>query len=183
MIFNTTLFLAALFLATSVNAIENIEFNIGGLTIGDKLTGEFSDKYCPKRNKEKKEIECKRVLDIDRIKINVLYLFYESSLVAVSFSYDAQLYRDLVKAYSKKLSHNPHESIEEPINLRTGVEYTNKKKLWHTASGDFFIENYGNNFTRGHAHIHSHEYFKYRSDKKDQINEGEIKKLLGKIFG
>jgi hypothetical protein len=192
MLFKNLLILSVLFFASSANAIEQteldiieldiIEFEINGLKVGDKLTEDFFDNYCAKRDKGKKEIECKRKQNINGVQVSVLYLFYDSSFATVSLSYKSQMYDELVKAYSRKFSHSPHKIIEEPIILRTGVEYTNEKVLWATAAGDFYIEKYGNNFERGYAHLDSHEYIKYVAKKKSERSSSNIGKIFRGLF-
>ena len=175
-------FLSILFYASSANAIKQFEFDLNGLRVGDKLTEEFFINYCPKKDKGKKEVECKGKQDIDGVQVSVLYLFYDSSLVTVSFSFKSQMYRKLVKAYSKKFSDISHEDIEEPIKLRSGVEYTNKKALWVTTSGNFIIEKYRNSFSNGYAHLDSHEYNSYVATKKSERNDGNSKKIFRELF-
>lgn len=163
-------FLPALFFASGAYAIEQVKFDINGLNVGDKLTGEFSSQYCPERTKGKKEIECRRKLTIDGVRVSALYFFLDSSLVTISLSYKSEQYNDLVKAYSKKFSKSPDKRSEESIVLSTGKKYTNKKVLWDTVSGNFIIEKYGNNFIRGYAHLDSHEYIKYMAEKKSALS-------------
>lgn len=192
MLFKNLFILPVLFFASSVNAIEQIEpdiidldiieFEINGLKVGDKLTSEFFDDNCSKKDKGKIEIECKRKQDIDGVQVSVLYLFYDSSLATVSFRYKSEMYPELVKAYSKKFSHLPHKIIEEPIILSTGEEYTNEKVLWATASGDYYIEKYGNNFNQGYAHLDSHKYLQYVAEKKSERNDSNIGKIFRGLF-
>ena len=175
-------FLFIFFFAADVNAIEKIEFDINGLKIGDKLTDEFFNNYCSKKNRGKKEIECKQKLKIDEIPVTAIYFYYDFSLISVLLTYNSDLYDDLVKAYKIKFRHFPDKNIEEPINLRTGVQYTNQKVLWVTTSGDFIIEKYSNSFHDGNAYLKSNEYVKYLEKKKNDSNDGILKRIFSKIF-
>lgn len=172
-----------LFYAGNIFAIEPVKFEVAGLEIGDELTNDFYQQYCLTQANRNKEIECKRKLKMSGVSVLALYLFYDSSLIAVSFSYDSHVYVDLVKAFSKKLSHFPSKKLYETVSLNTGAQYINEKNVWHTTSGDFILEKYGNNLTKGYAHINSQEYLNYLAEKKSEVVDGEIKRLLKKIFG
>lgn len=167
-----------LFFATTVNAIEQIDFDINGLKVGDKLTEEFFNNYCSKEDRKKKEIECKQELKINEIPVTAIYFYYDSSLISILLTYKSDLYHDLVKAYTIKFKHDPHKNIEEPINLRTGVQYTNKKVLWITTSGNFIIEKYSNNFNKGNAHLDSNKYIQYLAKKKSKRNDNRRYKIF-----
>lgn len=176
------LFLPVLLLSTTVYASEKPEFDIDGLKIGDDLTEEFSEQYCPNRNSVRKEIECKRSQNINGVPVSVLYLFYDASLVTVSLSFESKDFPKLVWAYRDKYLDFPYEEIKEPILLGDGVEYRNEKVLWSTTAGEFVIEKYGHNFTKGYAHLDSHEYSKYINKKVNQRSGGKLISLFSEIF-
>ena len=92
------------------------------------------------------------------------------------------MYPKLVKAYSKKLSYSTYETIEDPIILGNGSEYTNKKSLWKTSSGDFVIEKYGSNLNLGYARLNSEDYKKYINRKKRERNGSKIENIFKGIF-
>ena len=170
------------FFTVNVSAKEEIDFNVDGLRVGDKLNEEFEKSYCLKKRKIKKEIECKKKIKINEIDVMARYFFYDSSLVTISLIYDARFYNDLVKSYANKFSRRPHENIREEIYLDENEKYTNEKVLWKTHSGDFAIEKYWNNFTKGYAYLESPEYLKYRKRKENEINGGIMKKVFGDFF-
>jgi hypothetical protein len=180
----TSFYLSCLFFFVSVSAAEKIGFDIDGLKIGDVFTEAFFENYCPKNAKDKKEIQCKRELTVGGVPVVALYLFYDSELISVSLSYETEQYPALVKAYSNKFAHPPHKKVEESIILTTGEKHSNEKVIWTTVNGDFTVEKYGNNFTRGYAHLNTHEYKKYVDDKKAEARgeDGFMKKIFGDIF-
>lgn len=180
--FKKLVFLSFLFYAFNANAIEQINFDIDGLKVGNKLTQEFASNYCPQKSKEEIELECKRKLNIGGVNVSALYFFYNLSLVSVSLSFESNAYHDLVKAYSRKFLHKPHKDIREAIDLNTGEQYTNNKVLWVTDSGSFFIEKYGNNFTRGYAYLNSPEYIEYVEEKKAQRGKGTIRRIFNEVL-
>ncbi len=162
----------------SSTIVKQLEFDINGMKLDDKLTTEFFNKYCPSREKGNSEIECKQSLKLKGVKLSILYFFYDAKLLAISFYYPSSKYSDLIEIYTRKFSQLP-ENKEEPILLSTGVKYTNKKASWNTTSGEFVIEQYWNSFKKGSAHLLSAEYEKYKI-KKSKIDEESI---LEQIFG
>ncbi|MFT5451821.1 MAG: hypothetical protein ACI9N9_001307, partial [Enterobacterales bacterium] len=182
MTLKNVLYLSVFLISANVNASEKPEFDIDGLKIGDKLTEEFSGKYCPIKNNGSKEIECKRKYDINGIPVSVLYLFYGDSLVTVSLSFESKVYSKLVRAYQNKYLDSPYEQFKEPILLGNGEEFTNEKALWSTTAGDFVVEKYGHNFTEGYAHLDSHKYSKYINKKVNQRNGGNLISFFSEIF-
>jgi hypothetical protein len=159
-----------------------LKFDLNGVKPGDKLTEEFFNKHCPSRLKGSSEIECKQRLELNGIKISILYFFYDEKLLAISFNYPSLQYDDLIRTYTRKFSRPPHNKKEDPILLSTGVKYTNKKASWNTASGEFVIEQYWNGFNKGSAHLLSLEYEKYKIRKSKESTEGVIEKIFGDIF-
>jgi len=182
MILKNLLYLSVFLIFTNVNASEKPVFDINGLKIGDKLTEEFSEQYCPIKKNASKEIECKRDQAINGVPVSVLYLFYDDSLITVSLSFESKLFAKLVSAYRNKYLDSPFEQIEEPIFLGNGVEYTNKKVLWSTTVGDFVIEKYGHNFIEGYAHLNSDKYSKYTKKKVNQRSGGKLISLFSEFF-
>jgi hypothetical protein len=182
MILKNLLFLSVFLISTAANANEKPEFDIDGLKIGDKLTKDFSEQYCPIKNNGSKEIECKRNQDINGVPVSVLYLFYDDSLVTVSLSFESKAFPMLVKAYRNKYSDSPYDQIEQPILLGSGEKFTNEKALWSTTAREFVIEKYGHNFTEGYAHLDSHKYSKYINKKVNQRSGGKLISLFSEIF-
>ena len=106
-----------LFYCSSAIAAEKIEFDIDGLKIGDEFTEEFFESYCPKKAKDKKELQCKRELTVGGVPVVALYLFNDSELISISLSYETEQYPALVKAYSNKFDQPPHKKVEESVML------------------------------------------------------------------
>lgn len=182
MAFKNLFFLPFLLGSATVFASEKPEFDIDGLKIGDKLTEEFSEQYCRNGDSDKREIECKRKQEIDGVPVSVLYLFYDAELVTVSLSFDSKDYRKLVRRYEDKYPDFPFDEIEEPVVLGNGAEHTNEKVIWSTADGNFIIEKYGHNFTKGYARLDSQKYNKYTNKKKIERNGGKLAKLFSEYF-
>lgn len=176
------LLLFFLIAASNVNAIEQIDFELNGLKVGDKLTEQFKKKYCPKKSEGKKELECKKELTINGVDVSARFFFNDLSLITVSLTYDSKTYPDLVKAYSKSFSRGPHKNIKEAIDIGTGKKYTNEKVLWKTNSGDFTIEKYGSNLTRGYAYLNSPEYIQYLETKEKPADVGTIRNIFNQVF-
>ena len=174
-------YLCALFFVTAVNADEQIEFDINGLKIGDKLTEDFYNNYCPKKDGKTEELECKQELKINEIQVTALYFYYDATLISILLTYRSNLYNDLVKSYTKKFKHSPHKKIKELITLATGEKYSNEKASWVTTSGNLIIEKYGNNFSTGYVRLESNEYIKYLEEKKSSLTDSEIKKIFKKL--
>lgn len=167
----------------SASLNKQLEFDINSMKIGDKLTEEFFNKYCPPLSKDNAEIECKQNFKLNEIKLSIRYFFYNAKLITISFVYPSSKYNDLIKTYTEKFSESPHNTKEESVLLSTGVEYTNQKASWNTISGEFVIEKYWNNFKKGYAHLLSTEYEKYKIKKSEgNNNEGIFKKIFGDIL-
>ena len=180
---NKRLFLVIFLLSSvNVNAKEEVEFDINGVRVGDKLNEEFEKRHCLEKQKIKKEVECKNKTRVNGVDVTARYFFYDSSLLTISLIYDSRFYNELVKSYSNKFSRRPHENIKEVIYHGEGERHTNKKVLWRTHSGNFAIEKYWNNFTKGYAYLESPEYIKYKQRKKDEVNGGIMKKIFGDFF-
>ena len=174
--------LSVFLISTNVTANEQPEFDIDGLKIGDKITKEFSEQYCPIIKNDSKEIECKRNQSINGVPVSVLYLFYDDSLVTISLSFESKSFSKLVRVYRNKYLDSPYDKFEEPILLGNGVEYTNEKVLWSTTAGEFVIEKYGHNFTEGYAHLDSDKYSKYIKRKVNQRSGGKLISLFSELF-
>jgi hypothetical protein len=162
--------------------INKIDFEIGGIKLGDTLTESFSKQHCQYSLKDNEEVECKRIINFHSIKLSILYFFYDEKLLAISIKYPSSNYNDLIKIYTKKFSQSPHNEKAEPIFLREGDSHVNMKTSWNTTSGKFVIEKYGNSFQKGIAYLSSEDYGKYKTKKKEEINPGVMRKLFGDIF-
>ncbi len=164
------------------NSIDPIVFDIDGVKIGDTLPDNFFNQYCHHAIKGNKEVECKKTIELNNIKLSILYFVYNEKLLAISINYPSSEYTALINTYTQIFSEKPHNKKEEPVLLSTGIEYTNKKTSWNTMSGEFVIEKYGTSFQKGIAYILSNEYEEYKAIKKEEINPGVMRKLFGDIF-
>jgi len=162
-------------------SFKQVEFDINGNKVGDKLTKEFFNQYCPSESKDKEYIECKETIELNGVKLSILYFFYDTKLLAISMSYPSSQYDLLINTYTKKFSTSAF-SKDEPILVANSVEFTNKKSSWNTISGKFVIEKYGTGFTKGIAYLKSDGYEQYVVKKKEEIEPGIIEKIFGDIF-
>jgi hypothetical protein len=169
----------------SIVSSRQVKFDIDGVKLGDKLKESFFSKYCPSIPSDSDEIECKNNIELDGIKLSIVYFFYKSRLLAVTINYPSLKYDNLIKTYTTKFSQSPHNNQEESILLSTGVEYKNEKSSWNTISGKFVIEKYGNSLQKGVAYLFSREYERYKIKKTEEIQRSDqsfLKIIFGNIF-
>ena len=159
-------FLCVCFLVRPVLAAEPIVFDMGKMKIGDKLTEEFAYSHCPAKDKGKAEIKCHKFINMYGGDVFVMYYFDEFKLVGVTLSYKPSMFGDLISAYTNKFGQPPHETKEESVITKAGVEYINEIKSWNTDSGEFIVEKYGSSISEGYAYIRSPEYESYLLKKQ-----------------
>jgi hypothetical protein len=169
----------------SIVSSRQVNFDIDGVKLGDKLKESFFSQYCPSMQSDSDEIECRNIIEMDGVKLSIVYFFYESRLLAITIKYPSQRYADLIKTYTTKFSQSPHNNQEESILLSTGIEYKNEKSSWNTISGKFVVEKYGSSLQKGVAYLFSREYERYKIKKVEEIKRSDqsfIRKIFGDIF-
>lgn len=166
-----------------------VEFDIGGLKIGDEITKAwtrgkvFDDERL--RNKPKLTdgifltypLSCSETIACEGGEILVHYQIDERRLIGVSLAFKSDLFPLLVKTYSAKFETDPHEIIAEPVTTKLGARYENERATWQTTSGPFILEKYGSNVEEGFGSLLTPELAEYRQSQ----DAADLKKLGKKL--
>ena len=169
-------------LAKNSTSVVKPDFDINGVRLGDELSESFFKKHCPVKLKDSEEIECKKRVELDGIKLSIVYFFYKEKLLGLMVNYPSSNYNDLVNVYTKIFSQPPHSNISEKLLLNTDDQYINEKVSWDTTSGEFEISKYWNNLKTGAAIIVSSDYENYKAEKTGLLQEGFFKRMYRIYF-